>query len=347
MRKLQITLARGGGGVPTIVAAIVVPVIACDPDVVPSTGGAGGSDTTVSSSSMSSGGGGAGGEGFGGFPNPTTGGAGGGFCAPGEDLETIEVPLPPAGTPAEPGQICAAPVPVDSSGAARVTLMVGAQSHLATGFIAIAPEIAKSIIGVPSVEVIEATVFGLLPVTITDVAPMPGGFTFQASFPTPFYASPTQWASVTFRVNLTVDCGAEPPRSVHAVTYVQLCDELGGGLTWVSSGDDCNICSIIAEMAPSPIVPEKKLDELGLAVAIRLRIREIARVGRARVLFAENDAGADIDYSWRASGGEVTHLAPDVILWDPPREYGRHQVQAAIISDDGAAVSSFVLREAV
>jgi len=268
----------------------------------------------------------------------------------GEDLcagqtETFVVELPPAGTPAEPGQICAEPVdPVDSPANARVTLMMGAEPHVAVGFVTVPPEIEPLIVGAPTIEAIEATLTELLPVEIANVTKAANGYTFDATFPTPFVADPRSWARVTFRVTMSLDCSPAPAKTVRSITYVQLCDELGGTL-WVSSGDECNVCSIIAEMAPSPIVPERRADDLGLSFAVRLRIVELARIGRARVLFAENDGGEGMTYRWRASAGTLTEISPGVVLWEPPADAGPHQLQAAVTGEDGAAVSSLLVKE--
>jgi hypothetical protein len=340
-RRLRLEIARTPGKLPVVIAAAVIPV-ACDAGPDPDGSGAGGASSTTtiatagsgststalfaSSSSMSS-----------------TGVGGEDFC--GGQTETFVVELPPAGTPAEPGQICAAAAdPVDSAASARVTLMMGAEPHLAVGFIAVPAEIEPSIVGTPTVEAIEATVTDLLPVDIVNVTKTAGGYTFDATFPTPFVVDPRSWARVTFRVTMSLDCSPAPAKTVRSITYVQLCDELGGTL-WVSSGDECNVCSIIAEMAPSPIVPERRADDLGLAFAVRLRIVEIARIGRARVLFAENDGGEGMTYRWRASSGTLTELSADVVLWEPPADAGPHQLQAAVTGEDGAAVSSFLVKE--
>jgi hypothetical protein len=134
-------------------------------------------------------------------------------------------------------------------------------------------------------------------------------------------------------------------RVVESFTFIHLC--FGDmDLTWVSSGDTCKSCDIIAEMAPSPIVPDASADDLPLARVVRLRITVLARIGGALVLLAENDGGDGVSYAWRPSGGEISELAPDVIVWTPPRDPGPHLIQAAIEGDDGAAVASFTFQEA-
>jgi hypothetical protein len=114
----------------------------------------------------------------------------------------------------------------------------------------------------------------------------------------------------------------------------------------VSSGDECKVCEIIAEMAPSPIVSDKREDDLPLARALRLRVRQVVKVGRSVVLMAENDGGPDVAYAWRASGGEVRSVAPDVVVWTPPKEGGPHLVQAAVTGEHTAGVASYTLEAA-
>ncbi len=345
MRKLRIQVTRTPGAAPVLLTAIVVPLLGCDGDDPDGSGGA--STSAAQTTSATSSGETATTTSFSGPSSTASTGAGGGLeCPGGFPPRTFDVELPPPGTPADPGQICVAVTdPVESTASARVTLMVGAEPHLATGFVSIPSEIEGSVVGLPTVEAIEATTPELLPVAIADVAPMPGGYTFDATFPEPFTADPRAWARVTFRVTFTIDCTPSPAKTVQSTTFVQLCDELGGSMLWVSSGDECNVCSIIAEMAPSPIVPERRPDDIGLAHAVRLRVVEVARVGRARVLLAENDGGDGMTYRWQASSGTVTELAPDIVLWEPPSGPGPHQVQAAVLGEDGAAVSSFVLKE--
>jgi len=342
VRRLLITLARRPGAAPVLVSAVIAP-LACRTGLPEDDRGAGGAAASTASSSVnatasmtsSS-------TGFG--PGPGSSSSGDDFCGSGI-LETFAVELPPPGAPADVGQLCGAPqAAVESNDSARITLTVGAEDHLATGFVEVPAGVLASVVGLPTVEAIEASLPSLLPVTIANVSPVAGGFTFDAAFPEPLAADPSRWARVTFRTTLSIDCAPAPQKTVQAITYVQLCDELGG-VTWVSSGDDCNVCQIIAEMAPSPIVPLAATDALGLAVAIRLRVVEIARVGRARVLFAENDAGAQVTYRWSASGGTITELAPDTVLWEPPAGADPHQVQAAVMNDDGAAVASFLAKE--
>jgi hypothetical protein len=101
------------------------------------------------------------------------------------------------------------------------------------------------------------------------------------------------------------------------------------------------VCRIIAEMAPSPIVPEKTNDALPLAQVLRLRIVELARVSNVVVLLAENDGGDGLEYEWHASAGKVEHLAPDVVAWTLEEGLDAPSIHAAVWGADGAAVASF------
>lgn len=124
------------------------------------------------------------------------------------------------------------------------------------------------------------------------------------------FAAPQSWVSMVVKTTFTSQCGPGPndTRTVESSTTIHLCFEekqpADKQLTWVSSGDECKVCDIIAEMAPSPIVPDKREDELPLARAPPAAACPITHVGRAVALLAENDGGTDVDYAWRVSGGE-------------------------------------------
>jgi hypothetical protein len=117
-----------------------------------------------------------------------------------------------------------------------------------------------------------------------------------------------------------------------------------GSVEWVSSGDACTACRVIAEMAPRPIVSDKTGDDLPLGMVIRLRVVEVARAGRHVLLFADNDAGADADYEWSVSEGSLEHVADDVVLWTLPEETTARAPfgQVAVWNAAGAAVENFV-----
>jgi hypothetical protein len=162
---------------------------------------------------------------------------------------------------------------------------------------------------------------------------------------------------ITVRVSLEISCGAMVPSAdasgdastatqvVHAVTDIHLCSDGRRDPEWVSSGSVCTVCRIIAEMAPSPIVPDKAADGLPLARVLRLRIIELARISNTVVLLAENDGGEGLEYEWHASAGTVERLAPDVIVWTLAEGMAAPHVQAAVWSADAAAVASFAFND--
>ena len=348
MRTLRIIIDRSKGVLPVLVLATLLPAGAScgggtEQGSSGSVSGAGGASSTSSS------------QGIGGglVSSSSASGAGGADGGTTCDLncfsQTMTVQVPPDGVPASPGQICAVMmVPIESNHAARVTLTKYSPAlNMAMGFVAIDPALAGSIVGLPTIQVVQADTPELLPMTVTNVQPAAGGFSFHAEWPPPFLLCPESWARMKVKTTLTVACDpmAMDTRVVEAFTFIDLC--IGDmDLTWVSSGDMCKECAIIAEMAPSPIVPDASADELPLARVMRLRITVLARVGGTLVLLAENDGGSGLSYAWRPSGGEISELAPDVIVWTPPIDPGPHLIQAIIEGNDAAAVASFTYQEA-
>ncbi len=256
---------------------------------------------------------------------------------------TYVVDLPPPGVPAQPGQICAVSTePVGSYRAARVTLAkTGKGLEDVTGSIAIDPMLMAQVVGLPALRVLDASWPDLMELQVSGMAAAPGGFTFQGRWPAPLPIG-SSGAMMTVAVSFEIGCAADAMdlRRVEARTAVHACVD-AGELEWVSSGDDCSVCRIIAEMAPSPIIPEKSPDGLPLGQAIRLRLIELARVGRTVVLLAENDGGAGVEYVWQASSGMLEHLAPDVVAWTAEDDVGPQHVQAAVLGEFGVAVRSY------
>jgi hypothetical protein len=348
MRTLRLSWSRASGAIPLLVAAVVTPA-ACGSVV--EAPGPGGAASTAGSGGASSSTTGMGGTGntlqFGG-----TGGGGGAapdLCPPPGASYTFTVPLPPSGVPAEPGLICAeSPPTVTSNTAARVTLTKYSQAlNLAMGFVAIDPALQSTVVGSPTIEVVNAATTELQGMVVSDVSPTSGGFGFHAEWPDTLSLPPESWVQMTVKTTFTSQCGpgVDDTRVVEAITTIHLCYE-GDDLVWVSSGDECKVCEIIAEMAPSPIVGDTQRDDLPLARALRLRVRPIVKVGRSIVLMAENDGGPDVDYAWRATGGAVEAIAPDVVVWTPPKEAGPHMLQAAVTGEHTAGVASYTLEAA-
>lgn len=354
MRNLRLSWSRASGAVPFLVAAAVLPA-ACGGNVETNSTSAGGGGAATTAGSAGTGTAGSGGGGgfvlVGGADGGTTstGGAADLCSDQGQSEFTFTVPLPDPGVPAEPGQICAQnPPTVTSNAAARVTLTkYSAALNLAMGFVAIAADLQSTVVGTPAIEVVAAATNELLGMVVTDVQPTMGGFTFHAEWPQMLDLPPESWVHMAVKTTFTSQCGPDPAdqRTVEATTIVHLCFE-GNDLVWVSSGDECKVCEIIAEMAPSPIVPDKRADDLPLARALRLRVRPIVKVGRQVVLMAENDGGDGVEYAWRASGGELRSIAPDVVVWTPPKEGGPHLLQAVVTGEHTAGVASYTLEAA-
>jgi hypothetical protein len=343
MRRLRLVVSTSSkGAVPMLLLATLLPAAVADCSAIPDApAGAGGGTTAAAQGPGGAGGtGSAGGDVFAAVSSVGAGGAD--WCT------TFTVEVPPEGTPATPGAICAVVMsPVESNDAARVKLTKYSTAlNLATGFVEIDPALAGTIVGLPAISVLSAALPELLPMNVTDVQTTAGGFSFHADWP-PFTSVPEPWAELTVKVTMQIACDplGTDLRTIESITHIHLC--LGeGDLTWVSSGDECKVCEIIAEMAPSPIVSALRGDNLPLGRALRLRIVMLARIGRTLVLFAENDGGPGLTYAWRSTGGATLELTPDVVVWTPPASPGPHLIQAAVHGDDEAMVASFTFQEA-
>jgi len=368
VRRLSLVVRSSKGTLPLIVAASVV-AVECGGDTESSggvsSGGAGARDASASGGSAGRGGsvavdasggiggvilpGGSGGVG-GSAGSAGSGGLGGSpFCNT-SWLQSFTVELPPEGTPALPGQICSAAVePVVSNRAARVTLAltVARDLSVARGFVEIDPNLIDRVVGTPIIEVVDATYAPFSSLQVSGLTREATGYSFDATFTQPMPdVMPDGYARMTVRVSLELDCAPQPEtRVVHAATDIHLCIA-DNDYAWVSSGDDCVVCRVIAEMAPSPIVPEKAYDELPLAQAMRLRIVELARVSNTLILLAENDGGDGLEYEWHPSVGRLTQLAPDVVAWTLEQGMADPFIQAAVIGSNAASVASYAFNEA-
>ena len=359
MRKLKLVVRSTTGALPVIIAASVVPATSCgsaEGDSDKAKSGPGDASAGQGGAGGQAGVGGQGGQGgTGGVITVDSGGGAGGtvivpdageMCQFGID-ESFDVELPPEGTPAEPGQICAAAVePVESGRAARVTLSgFSSGGTSADGLIEVDPALFDRIVGDPIIEVIDSTNAQVGAMTTSGVTREATGFSFQAAWPNQLFLPPDGMTRMTIRVSLELSCGDGGTRVLHAVTDLHLCDDNNFGVEWVSSGDRCVVCQVIAEMAPSPIVPDKSDDELPLARALRLRIVELARVSNTIVLLAENDGGEGLEYEWHPSVGKVEKLSPDVIAWTVEDGMPAPMIQAAVVGPAEAAVASFAFNE--
>lgn len=254
------------------------------------------------------------------------------------------VELPPPGVPAEPGQLCAVSEPAASSNtSARVTLdKYSRTDDTVRGHIAISPSVT-GIADLPTVSVVSVTDGppGLESMVASDVVEVPGGYEFKARWTAPLYAS--LGAQMVVKTSFVIACDDGGTKTVESITRIDVCSGDDDGIEWVSSGDACTICQVIAEMAPSPIVSDNAGDDLPLGSVLRLRVVEVARAGRQILLFAETDAGTNTKYEWRVSGGTLERIADDVMLWTLPEEDGHAPFgQVAVWNDTGAAVENFL-----
>jgi hypothetical protein len=252
------------------------------------------------------------------------------------------VTVPSAGVPADQGQLCAVMVPPALSNvSARVSLtQYSTLKETASGAIAVPLAIAGLIVGAPVITVVNASSPEIAMLAVKNVVKVNGGYTFDASWPKAIPRS-VFGEAMTVKVSFTLSCGDGGTQTVESQHRIELCVD-GDTFGWVSSGDACTVCTIIAEMAPSPIVSDNHGDELPLARHLRLRVVELARAGRDVLLIAENDGGELAEYEWRVSGGKVEHVAPDIVLWTMPEEGAGLFGQVAVWNDTGAAVENFL-----
>ena len=262
------------------------------------------------------------------------------------------IPFPAEGVAATPGVICAdvdggfdAGLAVASGRAARITMAWAnnADSTKTLGTIAIAPELAGKVVGIPAVTFVPTASSNSTQVAISNVRANGQEFTFDAAWDTEPVLQCAPSDSWTFKTTLQIQCDGGGIRAVESLTNLRLCQSYGMPGTWISSGDTCYTCATICEMAPSPIVPAQANDDLPLASALTVVIRCLAKVGNALVLLVEHEGGADaFCYAWSVSTGEVETLARDVALWRlPDGELDQvHLAQVAVVGARAAAVAS-------
>jgi hypothetical protein len=213
------------------------------------------------------------------------------------------------------------------------------------GHITIAREIAGRVVGLPTVEIVAQVTHGRTQPTISNIRADGGGFAFDVAWSEPGpddgcmdYAWEPAW---TFRTTLRLQCGGQE-RSVDSFTVVTLC-----GWTppkrWASSGESCDICANVCEMAPSPIVPDVCGDDLPLASALNVTLRPLARVGGTVVLWADHAPREGLGYAWQTTAGTLEQLDRDVVLWRPSLSAPTSEqlVQVAITGQHLAAVAGF------
>jgi len=287
---------------------------------------------------------------------------------------TFTIPFPAEGAAATPGALCAdvdggfdAGLAVASGQAARVTMAwsSGSDATKTQGSIAIAAALTGKVVGLPTVVFVPTASSGDTQVAISNVRPDGQGFAFDAAWSVvpDFQCGPSD--SWRFKTTLQLQCDGGGVRAVESLTNLRLCqDGFAQQRTWVSSGDSCNTCSTICEMAPSPmipapeggytcaticemapspIVPAQAGDDLPLGSALTVAIRPLAKVGNVLVLLAEHESGGRAyAYDWSVSTGDVETLERDVVLWRLPEgEMDRvHLAQVAVVGAHAAAVAS-------
>jgi len=262
------------------------------------------------------------------------------------------IPFPAEGVAATPAALCAdvsggfdAGLAIVSGRAARVTMAWASNpdSTNTLGSITIAPELAGKVVGVPVVSFVPTASSGATQVAISNVRANGLGFAFDAAWSaTPgLQCAPSD--SWTFKTTLQIQCDGGGVRAIESLTNVRLCKEYGSQGSWVSSGDTCNACATICEMAPSPIVPAQSGDDLPLGSALTVAIRCLAKVGNALLLLAEHEGGEyAFSYDWSVSTGEIETLERDVALWRlPDGEMDHvHLAQVAVVGANASAVAS-------
>ena len=370
MRRIKILYSLSRNGLPVLVFAALVPTgEACSLDDPPGpSDAASGGSTAAGAGGTSNGDASAGTGGAGGIIISTggsggSGGAGGRVCIeagappdPRYDYPTGQgslrqccdffIDLPPEGTPAMIDTVCVdSGGPVQSGWAARVTLTGGVTPPL-EGRIVIGRAFADRVVGLPTVQAIDASEPAWKDMIVDNMQPLAGGgFSFNFAWPNP--PAMREGVRITLEVTFSVQCEGEAgmdagsTRTVQALTNVLYCTDSARFSRWVSSGDICHVCAIIAEMAPTPIVPSAHDDPLPLGEALRLSVKTLAQVGRSFVLLAEHDGGSgDFHYTWRASAGDLRRVARDVVVWTPPDEGMLELVQVAVESARAAGVAS-------
>ncbi len=257
---------------------------------------------------------------------------------------THTVEVPPPGVVADPGQICSVvQPPVTSNTSARVTLTsYSTLTDTAKGLVAVPAPLLATIVGLPAITVVSASDPPISALAVTNMTKVGNGFTFDAKWPSPIPHSENGFVRMTLKATFAIACGDGATQTVEAITKLDMCVDVSG-LTWVSSGDACTICQVIAEMAPSPIPSDNQGDDLPLGRVIRIRVVEVARAGRDVLLFAENDGGPRTEYEWHVSGGTIAHVDRDLVVWSMPAEGGADPFgQVAVWNDDGAVVENFL-----
>jgi hypothetical protein len=133
---------------------------------------------------------------------------------------------------------------------------------------------------------------------------------------------------------------AAAARVVRSETNAGICRDCAGEKQWAAYDADCYYCYSIAEMAPSPIPPAIRNDDLPLPGAFNLSLVQVWGNGRELSLLAEHDAPGQVSYEWHVSSGALSEEDQGGVVWIPPREPGPHVIQVAVHNETAAAVAS-------
>jgi hypothetical protein len=259
---------------------------------------------------------------------------------------TYTVALPTGDTVKVIDTLCAwtaGPVPV--APAAVVHAMPGANPNVVTAVIDLSTEIFRGngFVSLPAVTTSNSAV------AVGAARKTTQANRFEVDLTWPATLTPMQGASISVTVTVNFVCAPQmsSTRSVTVTAELVLCKE-GAGVAWKGSGETCTVCSAMAEMAPVSTPHPPLADGLALPGDLGLGVRAVARVGRTVVLVARHDDDVgEVSYRWRASGGDLQVVAPDVAIWTMPETPGPHQVQVAGETDIAAEVAMHIEREEV
>jgi hypothetical protein len=278
-----------------------------------------------------------------------SGGAGGStaVCSqPWEMPMTYTVALPQGDTVKVIDTLCAwSAGPEPNAPAAVIHAVAGADPRVVTAVIDLSPEIFRGngFVSLPAVTTSNSSV------TVGAVRKTDQSNRFEVDLTWPAGFVPTQGTglSVTVSVNFVCEPQMSSTRAVKVTGQLSLCKD-GAGVAWKGSGESCTVCTAMAEMAPLSTPHPPLADGLPLPGDLGLGVRAVARVGRTVVLVARHDGDiGEVSYRWRASGGELQVVAPDVAIWTVPETPGPHQVQVAGETDVAAEVAMHIEREDV
>lgn len=263
----------------------------------------------------------------------------------GFDEERFTVEIPPPGVPADASLLCVEPDPAISNEAARVTLVLDAgDPTVAHATIAIDPGLAGTVVGLPAVDISERG-FDIWPSAVVGPVSADGAtYAFDVTWPFPLAdREPGRFDNrAVFDVRFELACDDGSTKRVIATTVVHVCIEDDRSLSFASSGDECRACAIIAEMAPTPIIPANRPDALPLQQGMLLSLRPLALFDNAVVLLAEHGEGDEgVRYDWHATAGRLTAVDRDVVVWEPPHDDGVHAVQVVVETNDAAAIATW------